>query len=338
MKVCLASSGGGHLRQLASLKELLSSVDHYFVVEKTAYSQSLERVHRCFFVPDVALANLKRSPKAWRNLLVNLGVSLRASWREKPDVILSAGAGAALPSLLLGWLLGKRTVFLETLAHVRTPSVTGRIAARFVAVHLVQWEPLANLFPDAVVVCPLVSAKESLPPLSGAIRKTLVTVGTHAPFDRLVREVERLVEKGHIEGTVTAQVGRGGYRPPSMETFEECGQAEMQNLLEDSDLVITHAGTGSILAALEAGCRVLAVARSAAAGEHYDDHQLEILDELVRRKAILGAKDPSLLEDLIGQIPFFESERVRYDTEPIEREILRLLDRWSAGEPRGKPS
>jgi len=205
MKVCLASSGGGHLRQLASLKELLSSVDHYFVVEKTAYSQSLERVHRCFFVPDVALANLKRSPKAWRNLLVNLGVSLRASWREKPDVILSAGAGAALPSLLLGWLLGKRTVFLETLAHVRTPSVTGRIAARFVAVHLVQWEPLANLFPDAVVVCPLVSAKESLPPLSGAIRKTLVTVGTHAPFDRLVREVERLVEKGHIEGTVTAQ-------------------------------------------------------------------------------------------------------------------------------------
>ena len=49
---------------------------------------------------------------------------------------------------------------------------------------------------------------------------------------------------------------------------------EYQNIVEDADLLITHAGMGGILTALELGKPIVLLARRAAFGEHRNDHQL----------------------------------------------------------------
>lgn len=328
MKICLASSGGGHLRQLLSIEKAYANQDHYFLVEKTALSESVARSHLCYFTADSALGKLVRSPRAWWGLVTNFATSLRVLAKERPDVILSTGAGAALCTLLLARLFGSKIVFLETFAHTRTPSLTGRFVAPLAHAHLVQWDALGAIFPRSIVALPLVETGEIVPDKVEKPRQVLLTVGTHGPFNRLVREVERLIEEGKMPWPVVAQVGEGGHLSSAMDAFESCGSAEMAQLQEESDLVITHAGTGSILSALETGCKVIAIARNSAFGEHYDDHQQEILDELVVRGAILGGKDPADLESLIAKAPSFRPKRIEISTEPIVREIERLLAEW----------
>jgi UDP-N-acetylglucosamine transferase subunit ALG13 len=337
-KLCLACSGGGHLRQLLLLAEFYQGLDHYFVTQRTPLGESASKDHRIHFVEDVALGLLKKSPRAWRAWFVNLFQSIRILWRERPDVILSSGAGTALNTILLGRLFGARTIFLETFAHTQTPSLTGRIAARFVQAHLVQWEALLTHFPKAALASPLVETGAILERKPSA-DQVLVTVGTHGPFDRLVREVERLVDQGRMTGPVVAQVGPGGYHPKNMRAFEACGQDEMSRLLDESWLLITHAGTGSILSGLKAGCKVIALARSAAHGEHYDDHQLEILNEMRSRGAVLGGKDPSELEVLWNQASAFQPREIQISVEPIERELARIFGQWFQGwQPAGTSS
>jgi UDP-N-acetylglucosamine transferase subunit ALG13 len=330
MKICLASSGGGHLRQLLSIEQVYANRDHFFVVSRSALSESVARSRRCFFVDDTALGKLTRSPKAWWSLAANLANSLWVLAKERPDVILSTGAGAALCTLLMGRLFGCKVVFLETFAHSRTPSLTGRLVSPLAHAHLVQWESLKAMFPRAVVVSPLVETGDFVPDQPEKPRQTFLTVGTHGPFDRLVRATEHLIERAILPLPVIAQVGKGGYQSPAMQAFESCDSAEMKRLLGESNLVITHAGTGSILSALEAGCKVIAIARSSAYGEHYDDHQQEILDELVARNAILGGKDPAELEELLEKASSFHPQRIEISPEPIVREIQRLLDDWFA--------
>ncbi len=287
--------------------------------------------HRVHYVPDIALGLLNRSPRAWWAFARNLALSAKILLSERPDIILSTGAGAVLNTLLLGRLLGARTIFVETFAHTKTPSLTGRLISPFAHLHIVQWPALAERFPRAKVISPLTETGRSIPTKDRSIHQVLITVGTHGPFDRLIQEVERLLTAGKITGPVVAQVGPGGYQSSAFRCFECCHQAEMERLLQQSHLLITHAGTGSILSGLKADCKVIAITRQARFGEHYDDHQLEILEEMQIRGAILGGKDPSALSGLLEQLAEFTPREVVISTTGIETEINRQITEWSEG-------
>src|SRR5690606_6455767 len=74
------------------------------------------------------------------NLLRNLWLSIRVLRRERPDLIVSNGAGVALPFLYVGRLLGARTVFLEVFDRLRSTTLTGRLARPVTDLLLLQWE------------------------------------------------------------------------------------------------------------------------------------------------------------------------------------------------------
>ncbi len=327
-KICLACSGGGHLRQILLLADLYHDCDHFFVTQATPLAESIQKEHRVHFVGDVALGLLKKSPGMWRACFRNLVECFRIYWRERPDVVLSTGAGAVLNLLWIARLSGSKVIFLETFAHAQTPSLTGRLIAPIAQAHLVQWESLQKKYPRATVASPLVETGKHLHLKAPLPDRILVTVGTHGPFDRLIREVERLIDCRVIQCPVTAQVGPGGYRSDRMECLESCHQEKMQELLQEAGTVITHAGTGSILSGLQAGCKVIAIARSAAQGEHYDDHQLEILEEMRSRKAILGGGDPGLLEGFYRQVDAFTPMEVLISPEPILQKLREILAGW----------
>lgn len=74
-----------------------------------------------------------------RNLLRNLKVAWRIVRRRRPDVILSTGAGIALPFFIVGRLFGCRLVFVESLTRTSGLSLTGKLCYPFVDEVFVQW-------------------------------------------------------------------------------------------------------------------------------------------------------------------------------------------------------
>ncbi len=64
--------------------------------------------------------------------------------REKPEAIMTTGAAPGLMCLLAGKVLGKKTIWVDSIANVQHLSASGRIASRFVSRVYTQWKDLAT--------------------------------------------------------------------------------------------------------------------------------------------------------------------------------------------------
>lgn len=73
-----------------------------------------------------------------------LAQAVRIARRVRPDVVISTGALPGLLCLVVGRLLGARTIWLDSMANSETPSLSGKLARRFATLWLTQWEHLAQ--------------------------------------------------------------------------------------------------------------------------------------------------------------------------------------------------
>ena len=89
------------------------------------------------------------------NLLRNARQARRVLRDFRPDVIVSSGAGVALPYFVLGRLRGRLTVYVEVYDRVETPTLTGRLCRPFTKLMLVQWPEQVRLYRGSHVVGPL---------------------------------------------------------------------------------------------------------------------------------------------------------------------------------------
>src|SRR5262245_66614513 len=120
MKICLVSSCGGHLAELRSLRPVYDRHPHFYVLNDRI-DLPADMAGRTYFI--------RHSERDWL-FLVNLWEAWRILRRERPAIIVSTGAGPIVPFALIAKLLGVRIVFIETLAQVSEPSLTGRIMYR----------------------------------------------------------------------------------------------------------------------------------------------------------------------------------------------------------------
>jgi UDP-N-acetylglucosamine:LPS N-acetylglucosamine transferase len=88
--------------------------------------------------------------------LVNLIEAWRILRKERPGLILSTGAGPAVPFALVGKALDIPTLFIETVTRVSAPSLTGRIMYRLASRFFYQWRSLASFFPRGSYAGPIV--------------------------------------------------------------------------------------------------------------------------------------------------------------------------------------
>ena len=125
----------------------------------------------------------------------------------------------------------------------------------------------------------------------------MVTVGTlEYPFERMVRKVAAILS---ADAEVVWQVGPAQVGDLAIDARRSVPSAELAEAIAGADLVIAHAGTGSALAAFEAGhCPVL-IPRERAHGEHVDDHQHQTAAYLDRLDlAVVRSVDELSLADL----------------------------------------
>jgi UDP-N-acetylglucosamine transferase subunit ALG13 len=100
-----------------------------------------------------------------------------------------------------------------------------------------------------------------------------VTVGAQMPFDRLVLAVDAWAAV-HGARDVFAQIGPGGREPPHLEWTRFIEPDEFRRRMTESDAVVSHAGMGTILTALEFGKPIVVMPRRGDLHETRNDHQV----------------------------------------------------------------
>ncbi len=138
MKVALVSSVGGHLTDLCGLVGALDGHELVWIVNDLS--------------PVLPLgANAYRISHAERDWRVAWNVVEVAAIfaRERPELMLSAGAGPAVPAALVAKLAGIPVVYVEPASAVHQLSLTGKLMRYFADVFYVQWRELAIKAPWA---------------------------------------------------------------------------------------------------------------------------------------------------------------------------------------------
>lgn len=118
-------------------------------------------------------------------------------------------------------------------------------------------------------------------------------------FNRLFEELDRLVSEGCVKEPLFAQIGASTYEPKNFafECFMDPDAFKAK--MAEADIVISHGASGSIMGALNAGKRVIAVSRLAKYGEHINDHQVGINETLASEGLVLAVREMDELGDAI---------------------------------------
>ena len=138
----LVCSPGGHLLELLSLEPA------YRHLKATWVTLPGPDVDHLLAGRDVLVAH-GPTTRSLGKLLRNLPIAWNAVRRRDPDVILSPGAGLAVPFFLIGWLLNRRLVYVESLARAESLSLSGRLVYPLVDRFFVQWPQLAHHYRKA---------------------------------------------------------------------------------------------------------------------------------------------------------------------------------------------
>jgi beta-1,4-N-acetylglucosaminyltransferase len=138
----LVCSTGGHLLQLVALREAWEPFTRTWVTFDKSDARSLlrgERVRHAHGPTNRSLQNLVR----------NLLLAWRLVGETRPRVVLSTGAGVAVPFAWVARVRGAKIVYVESLARIEGPSLTYRLIAPVAARCYVQWPELAAALPGS---------------------------------------------------------------------------------------------------------------------------------------------------------------------------------------------
>lgn len=150
-----------------------------------------------------------------------------------------------------------------------------------------------------------------------------VTVGTQLPFERLVGAVDAWAATCTPRPNVLAQVGGGRTDYPYLRCVRSLDGKSYAEAISSARLMLAHAGTGSILTALDSGVPVILMPRDHRLGEHRDDHQFQTARQLERMGLLKVAWNEADLPTLIERELQRATRRAR--SQPRGAELLGYL-------------
>lgn len=270
-RAAFVATTGGHLVQLLHLAPLVEPDRHQsglWITHRSPQSESLLEGLDSRFVPFVPARRVDRA-------LIASPRMLRLLHEANVDTVYSTGAALALSVLPISRLVGARPIFIESLARPEAPSLTGNVLASLPWVECFtqyrqnasrRWQYEHDLL-----------QRFRAEPVDGPaeIRRVLVTLGTARPwgFGRLLNRLISVLPEGM---DVVWQTGATDTHELPIVAVEMMSDADLQAQIRQADVVVAHAGVGTVLRCLEAGKAPVLVPRRAFHGEHVDDHQVQI--------------------------------------------------------------
>jgi UDP-N-acetylglucosamine transferase subunit ALG13 len=128
-----------------------------------------------------------------------------------------------------------------------------------------------------------------------------VTVGTQIQFDRLIEAIDQWAGIFSAEH-VFAQIGPSSYVARHLQTKPFTTPHEFREHARRARVIVSHAGMGSILTALEFGKRIIVMPRRSDLGEHRNDHQIATARHFVGQGRILVASDREQLFERLAEL------------------------------------
>lgn len=141
-KLGIITSKGGHLITIKQLAKLFDKYPHFWVTfkgEDTKEYLENEIKYFCYFPESRDIFNVIR----------NTFLAIKILTKEKPDILISSGAGIAVPFFIVGKLLRIKLIFIETYDYIKYPSLTGRILYNITDLFLVQHKIQKRWYPKA---------------------------------------------------------------------------------------------------------------------------------------------------------------------------------------------
>lgn len=290
-RTLLVASTGGHLEQLQRLSRGFhpKSDEVHWVTHPEPQALSMLAGQSVEWIPYIP-------PRGYRQMLALVPVARRLLRDLEITRMVSTGAGIAAPFLIQARRLGIGCHYIESAARTQGPSLTGRLSQSIPGVNLYcqypQWSGQRWKYQGSLFDTFSVSEQPPTP-----IRRVVVTLGTMRDY-RFTRLIERLrvvlPQVMERDGDILWQLGGTpdeglpGRVVASMPRTELCGEVAA------ADLVVAHSGIGSALTALECGKRPVLAPRRRSLGEHIDDHQQLIAQELGRRDLVVSVDADTL--------------------------------------------
>jgi len=283
-KLLLVASTGGHLSQLKRLADRIApSDDSLWVTFDKPQSTSMLKDKRHLFVPYIA-------PRDFSGVAREMRTFNRILKSEEFDAVVSTGAALALASHVPSSMRKVRTIYIESVSRFDGPSMTGRLLQRSRRIERYSQHPgyderrWTHEFSVLDTYSSDIVPASSTPPAS-----IFVTLGTIHPY-RFDRLVDRLVQAAPPGTEFTWQLGVTGRSDLPGKVTAEMSSAEFESAIASADLVVTHAGVGTIMGLLDAGKPTLVVPRRKSKNEHVDDHQLQITRQLQERSLLFTSE------------------------------------------------
>ena len=123
------------------------------------------------------------------------------------------------------------------------------------------------------------------------------TIGSMLPFDRFVKSMDDWSAR-HPTIPAFVQIGEGSY-VPKMPHERMMSPSAFARRVKEAEVIVAHAGMGSVIMAAEAEKPVVLFPRRAALGEHTTDHQLDTVGWLKERAGIYVAMEVGDLDEMI---------------------------------------
>ncbi len=145
IKICLACSPGGHWHQLQlAVGDIPKDYNCYWLTFKVKSTEVALKNTEHLFLVDF------QTSKKW-TMVINFIQSLFWIVVKRPNVVITTGAGVAVPTIFLAKrLLNAKIIYIVSAANVTECSKTPLWAEKYSDEFYIQWEELKEIFPNAV--------------------------------------------------------------------------------------------------------------------------------------------------------------------------------------------
>jgi UDP-N-acetylglucosamine transferase subunit ALG13 len=294
-KILAVASIGGHWKQLLRIAKPLEGRFDMVYASTHPKCATMTGAGKFYSIPDFSRSN------AWR-LIPAFFRFFRILLKERPDAVLTTGAAPGLVCVLAGWMLRRKTIWVDSIANAERMSASGRIARCLASRVYTQWPDLAQkgVTYSGTVWGEAPETPEAPQPPKGGDKGgglIFVTTGTQLPFDRLIHILDEVAPQ--LNADVVAQVHSSSYSAQHLRTVDFLPPDEFDRLFCKARLIVAHAGMGTILSALQQEKPIIIFPRIAALGEHRNEHQLATAEKMRERGWVYVATTEEQLKQLL---------------------------------------
>lgn len=159
-----------------------------------------------------------------------------------------------------------------------------------------------------------------------------VTIGSAVKgieFTRLIKKMDDVA--GKIKEEVVMQIGTVPYEPQNAKYFRYASYQENLSYFQKASLVIGHGGAGTILNALRFEIPIVVVPRRHQYGEHVDDHQMELAQQLGGNELIKVVYEleglDSAIEKMLGRDKKVDKRKTYAERDALIKTIQEFVSR-----------